>query len=153
MAKYKREILVPYLRSLCALHLAYRKLSMECDALRSEEFRLEKGETCHKPSLSYPKPLATAGRIISLLAGAFFLIGCIACISSFGTDDTSFPLVGTLLFGALTVAFLWGPISLMRDTKQENDSRYEKYTAALREYERTVTKNKTARQKLPAVRA
>ncbi len=74
MASYNREFLIPYLRDICALHLAKAKFETEKDEVYFRRTKIQHLQEPHHPSIPCEKPVITFGRAISLVVGTSIII-------------------------------------------------------------------------------
>ena len=76
MARMNREILVPYLQDVCALHLAKKKCQDEIAALRAEAYSINKREVLPQPTA--PKTgMITGWMLVVYLGGIAAVCGVV----------------------------------------------------------------------------
>lgn len=143
MPKYNRDFLVPYLQDVCALHLLHRKLLVHRRDLENQVAVLQRGKEAVCPDVPRQEPIVTAGRIIAILIGGFFLWMTLATI----TEQMGFFFFAFSLI--LAIPFLWGGISGMRDAQKSNEYKEKEYMLCARKYEEIVQQNKKGRARIP----
>lgn len=144
MAKYDREFLVPYLHSLCALHIAEKKLLDHCKELATYRDQIKAGTNLPYPARRPDEPLVTGSIFAALAFGCICLIPCILCIA-WG------PLWGALLSGTFSIFLFWISIGSIIDTKHQNEANHQAYQRAYSEYHRVQKADEKEREKLPAI--
>ena len=143
MPKYNRDFLVPYLQDVCALHLLHRKLLVHRRDLENQVAVLQRGKEAVCPDVPRQEPIVTAGRIIAILIGGFFLWMTLATI----TEQMGFFFFAFSLI--LAIPFLWGGISGMRDAQKSNEYKEKEYMLCAQKYEEIVQQNKKGRARIP----
>lgn len=151
MACYNRDFLVPYLRSICALHLTERRLREHLWKLEDKEKSLIRGQSYEKPK--YPEQESVGCGTIMLLAfGAMLLfcgIGLRFDLSSIDGSDRMMILIFLFLGGLM----LWGGIASVRESKNNHEYDVQIYKRKLAQYEQVQRNNTDLRKKLPNVRS
>lgn len=144
MARYNREFLVPYLRDVCALHLAQDKLECRKNALNSEILTLKlRTQGGHKPV----RPSKPDSPSLTLLAGIgiFTMVMGLLPLSL----GESFWMMVCMIIGGI----LLGPALYMK--KQENDEydwRLQQFYTELNKFNAEVKDAETALQsRLPYI--
>lgn len=151
MGKIDRSIIVPYIESVCSLHLARVKLYQRKKELESELFRLEDNTRVVKPSSPIKRSVISAGRIFALLWGLFELMGVFILITS--PVKGGFWTFLTIIFAIFAAICIIGPIRLIMEDVQVNKEREEQYysnLSAARQKEAAAKKALT--QRLPGLK-
>ena len=157
MARYNRDILVPYLQDICALHFAELEVCAKMFETQKKIIQLRHGKKIEPPL--EPKYEEEWDWFSSLVAGAgiFLIFGSIVCL--FGSFIGEVPMaLGFVLF-ILSMPmgiFLWmitgAPV---QKAKKYNATLLEQYQEKLRIYRKSMSeiekKNEEARKEIPSL--
>ena len=151
MAKINREMFIPYIKNLCALHVLLDKLHDRAQELEYHIDIVERGKP--EPQFSAPlyEPVWTFGRVCAIFVAIIMIIPVLICPYS-ELDMTPALWVGPV--GLICIAFgiIVGTLILVKEDKAENRSRENQYEAELRERKRIRDNNEKVRaQRLPSL--
>ncbi len=139
MAKYNRELLVPYLQSICALHLAQKKITDHNrqiqNNLKFEQNRLKDGGVKY-PEYPNINGEIGCGTIASLIFGT---IAIICSLIGFTIPEAVGISFFTLFFGGLPFTVI--PLLVIISDKRANDELMNQYQIKIEETKKQRSKN------------
>ena len=142
MAKYQRQFLIPYLKDVCALHLALHKLQKRLDTLEYQKHSLEKG-VHHKDKPKEP--------FYESANGAFLLgFGIFTVLFSFAMFTLDIDFLGWFMVLGGIMEIIMGAVRLAHTTR-ENQNKREVYNYELAAYQEVQRKNDNARKAIPGI--
>ena len=138
MAKYARELLVPYLQNVCSLELAHRKLKEQEFLLTGEANRLRNGiHPAEKPKKPYIEPRSPGGTF-------WLVMGIITFLFSFLMMSLDLNFMGWFcLLGGIGEGIL-GYV-LIKSVNDSNADKQFAYERKLAEYNEIQRKNAIAK--------
>lgn len=151
MAKIERDIFIPYIKNICALHILRRKLYDERNRLEYRIQQISKGEKEPPLNKPYYEAVWSDKRIIAM-AGAIIwaLIWVVGFFSNLDMGG-SFPYF-CLFFVALSALVIIPVITGVRETKHNNALKSEEYYAQQKIVKQVRDKNALAKKRdLPIV--
>lgn len=139
MAKYNRELLVPYLQSICALHLAQKKIREHNiqiqNNLKFEQNRLKDGGVKYPESPNINVETG-CGTIASLTFGIITIIcSLIACTVPEWIGNS----ILILLFGGIPFTVI--PLLVIISSRKSNDELMNQYQIKIEETEKQRSEN------------
>ena len=146
---YNREFLVPYLESICALHLATEKLSKMNNEHHNRINAMKRGYNTTPPKPPVYETFSVFNHPVALILGSISLVFCVLCIISYIVDPFlgGFQVFASLFYGGITFGF-FRYIHLSKEvTEIENKEKKESYEKALA----TVKMNAVENEKLTAM--
>ena len=142
MARYQREFLVPYLRDVCALHLALHKMQERLDSLDYRKRALERGvHSGEKPREPFYDP---ANGVFAIVCGVFTFF------FSFVMFWLNIDFLGWFMILGSIIEVIFGAVRY-GDVTKENSNKKEAYDYQLAEYQEIQRKNEKARQSIPSI--
>ncbi len=152
MARYNREFLVPYLQSVCALHLASRKLCEKIHFLKQTigNLKLLQNDLCPDPPVL--KPVFTVGRVLSMMVG---MCGIFGILVGFFMKELH-PILQIVFLSSsfcLVCVFLCGSIYCSIKTFADNRYKMRDYKGKLLEYEESNAENSNSTDDIPILQA
>lgn len=142
MARYKREFLVPYLRDVCALHLALHKMEGRWDSLDYRKGSLESGiHSGEKPSEPF---YDTANGVFIIGFGVFTIL------FSFVMFSLGIGFLGWFFILGGIMEIIIGAVKY-RTVTEENSNKREIYNYQLAAYQETESKNDRERKAIPGI--
>lgn len=152
MAKIERDIFIPYIKNLCALHILRRKLYDERNRLEYRIQQITKGE--QEPPLDKPYYEAewSDKRILGMAVGCIWALIWLYCLITNPIGESSF-VICNLIFIAMSALVIVPVINGVRESKSNNAQKLEAYYEQQRAVKKVRDRNELARKRdLPFVR-
>lgn len=149
MAKINREIFIPYIKNICALHLLRRKLNEKTDSLEYQIRKVTVGEKVPAVYEPYYDAVWTKGRVAAVIGAGIWAFPWVVCLLTHPIDSLSFYLVPAFCI-AISAGIVFSTLNDVRDTKNENSYKAEIYQSNLDSSRKIKEKNESERnRKLP----
>lgn len=148
MARYNRDLLVPYLKSVCTLHLAKKRLEDRRYELEMHAERLEKGTYNPKPGHAAREEISLGAFAAIIVALILALLNTVAGIGNvfWGSAEIGLTnLIMSLVFWIpLIIYFLY-----LKKKNKDNDKKHE---ADMERYGQLLQQNEQSKKKAISVR-
>ena len=153
MARYNKEFLVPYLRDVCTLHMAGRKLVAQQKKLEHQIFELQSEKGRSDSTKPFLEKEYSSGVVFGLIVGAFFLV--LGIFSFIPALDEGIPSLTFAVFCAavLGAGIIWSVIRTIRERKESNELKMSQYYQRMEANRKIDKQHKKDLEKVPVLRA
>lgn len=148
MARYNREFLIPYLKSVCSLHLAKKQLEDRQFELEMYASRLEKGIDNPNPGYAKREEIGIGGCVF---IGGALILALLSTIAGFGNIFWGSSELGWLCLGLSSL--FWIPLMIyFLHIKKRNKDYDKKHEVAMDSYRQLLQQNEQSKKKAISVR-